>query len=91
MTHTSGPWSCNTRNGATRGVSPYIEGGGSTVASVSMERDEWEANALLIAAAPDMLALLEEIVNADLLDPDDDFTRSVEEMLASARGQAVHS
>lgn len=40
----------------------------------------------LEAAASAMYELLLELVNADLLDPDDEFTQSVESVLATVRG-----
>lgn len=50
--HTPGPWHCGASNGIhTANGMPYI-------AQVNHERSEADANALLIAAAPDMLAAL---------------------------------
>ena len=59
--HTPGPW--YTRKNDASITALLRNGTASTVAHVdfSKSRDEWVANARLIAAAPDMLAALEMV------------------------------
>lgn len=64
MTHTSGPW----LRGESVGYHEPIMAGGVTVAHVILTdtyEDEADANARLIAAAPDLLAALKEMLAAD--------------------------
>ena len=59
MSHTPGPWSVSKR--ATLRVIAHDD---NTIASTGCTdnlRDQWEANARLIAAAPDLLAALEKL------------------------------
>lgn len=65
MTHTPGPWTCRTKDGC---ISRYVEGNGITVAEVwsdgtSDDGAEFAANARLIAAAPDLLAALQPLLD----------------------------
>ena len=62
MSHTPGPWSVSKR-AALR----VIAHDDNTIASTGCTdnlRDQWEANAHLISAAPDLLAALEDVVDA---------------------------
>ena len=62
MSHTPGPWSVSKR--ATLRVIAHDD---NTIASTGCTdnlRDQWEANAHLISAAPDLLAALEDVVDA---------------------------
>jgi hypothetical protein len=52
VTHTPGPW----KTEGPQVVSPADDGGFLSVALVSVRAEEWRDNALLIAAAPDLLA-----------------------------------
>lgn len=55
--HTSGPWTRGFQDNQT------IYAGSKRIASVQCDRTQWEANARLIASAPDMLAALESMVS----------------------------
>ena len=71
--HTPGPWQVGqsidailpTKNGEMRAcftvteVPNYVAGGGVAMTHIKMDADESNANARLIAAAPDLLAALE--------------------------------
>ena len=56
--HTPGPWRANYRR-IEHG--PVVAGDGFLVATVSLDAPEHEANARLIAAAPEMVVLLREL------------------------------
>lgn len=74
--HTPGPW-INAGNGDIIAIHPTQCGGVKDVCTVYMtESDEDDANARLIAAAPDLLAALEMILPI-LLDWHSDFPDSV--------------
>ena len=75
MTHTPGPWHAST-NFRTSGKAPGIDIGAANGANVALvhydaaeymdsDRGEVRANARLIAAAPEMLALLERLIEVD--------------------------
>lgn len=78
--HTPGPWESGFAGGITgptavgygRNFHPIAKPGGaghnvgaSVVAAVAMKDPNWEANARLIAAAPDMLKELRELAELD--------------------------
>lgn len=65
-----------------------LDKSGYMIASTSQRQDEEEtANAQLIAAAPDMYALLEEIASYEELHVNT-FVPAIRELLAKARGEA---
>jgi len=71
MTHTQGPWSY-IGNGDVVAKSEKYCGGEKDIASVFLTvNDEDEANARLIAAAPELLEALQAIVKS-LVDQDDE-------------------
>lgn len=71
MTHTQGPWSY-IGNGDVVAKSDKYCGGEKDIASVFLTvNDEDEANARLIAAAPELLEALQAIVKS-LVDQDDE-------------------
>lgn len=55
MTYTKGPWTLNADE-------VYGNNGRDFIADIFNESESWKANARLIAAAPDMLAVLELIL-----------------------------
>jgi hypothetical protein len=62
MTHTPGPW----RVGAVSTLDPfhhYVNASSGLPIAIVLQHDEREANARLIALAPDMLALCERSLN----------------------------
>lgn len=66
MTHTPGPWAISKRNHAPGEPEPAVEihNGNRLVADVFHGDNKAEANARLIASAPDLLETLEEITEA---------------------------
>lgn len=89
--HTAGPWQQDTKRN--HGVDIVSIPTDRTVANVPYGYD-WEANARLIAAAPELLALIEDAVrrwNTDETSTDvmDDFIDAATAAIAKARGQAV--
>ena len=68
-THTPGPWQVSPLDGRTCGPSRLLICNGTTlaqmqaVAIVTLRTSETDANARLIAAAPDLLAALREMVD----------------------------
>lgn len=59
--HTPGPWRLNRQRVE---YGPYVAGDGWCVAIVLRDPVEQEANARLIAAAPELLVALEQLVEA---------------------------
>ena len=90
--HTPGPWKvdeCYTGIFVTTA-------GGQNVAQVTQSEVDWKypasANARLIAAAPDLLRLLKDVVrcdkkHSDLLYEDPDFRKEIEAVIAKAEGK----
>ena len=67
MNYTKGPWSISRRSKSTELKDIFISAGGEYVARVvvpytSKSIEEYEANARLIAAAPDLLEVLQDII-----------------------------
>ncbi len=62
MAHTPGPW--RTSGAALDGFAPIMAPGGVIVALVSTLSANVKADAMLIAAAPDMLKALVDLVNS---------------------------
>jgi len=81
--HTPGPWYIDRiLNNANLGYRAIIDGDGYTVCSPS---PMGQANARLIAAAPDLLAVLEEIVKAIDFERGASETEDAERLLIAAR------
>jgi len=79
--HTSGPWVIDNEefgqpitNGIVRYCPPYGGGGYITIADCSLaatgNNPEWQANARLIAAAPELLEALEQIIQPTMINGD---------------------
>jgi hypothetical protein len=86
--HTPGPWYVGLREDQT------IFTQNLRVASVECPRKEWKANARLIAAAPDMLAALQDIMAESSRDDDDhDVIATIQgicrDIIAKAKGGAA--
>ena len=92
--HTPGPWEINERHG---GVI-YIEGVGNTVAichddGFDIDHAEAEANARLIAAAPQVLEALEladELIDQLIIDNTDNYVEErakIRAAIAAAKGE----
>ena len=87
--HTPGPWYIVEGDEWTTDIATNTpEQGIWTVASANKRRDEYKANMRLIAAAPDLLYALEQIINdlptnRDWLDPE--IERFAKEALARAK------
>lgn len=64
--HTPGPWAVGAEVASARFGGPSIRGGGATVAVVISGNGRADANAALIAAAPDLLAALRECITGDV-------------------------
>jgi hypothetical protein len=64
VTHTPGPWFYDEES--------FVCSDGPDIASVTKAASEWEANARLIAAAPDLLAALQEITKYNTIYASDD-------------------
>jgi len=81
--HTPGPWIIDSDDG------DIIEvvSGDYFIADVHRlePKDEWRANARLIAAAPELLEALEELV--DLYEYEDNVSRDARAAIAKARGR----
>lgn len=60
MSHTPGPWHV-TKDGRSEEIVRAADASGKPIASMWMNGDSMEANARLIAAAPEMLAVLEAV------------------------------
>lgn len=58
--HTPGKWSVDNRSDRADEPAIYIDGAGYSIARIDFPNEEDHANARLIAAAPDLLAVLEE-------------------------------
>jgi hypothetical protein len=76
-THTPGPWHYETGDG---GAVIYT---GFTIAKIPIDGSDWQSNAHLIAAAPDLLAALERLAHPMADDEDLDYAR---EVIAKAKG-----
>lgn len=66
MKHTPGPW---VRIGTDVGTADCAIASISVMSVVTMKRDEREANAILIAAAPELLQALKQMLDAFHHDP----------------------
>jgi hypothetical protein len=77
-THTPGPWHYETGDD---GAAIYT---GFTIAKIPIDGSDWQSNAHLIAAAPDLLAALERLAHPMADDEDLDYAR---EVIAKAKGQ----
>ena len=77
-THTPGPWHYETGDD---GAVIYT---GFTIAKIPIDGSDWQSNARLIAAAPDLLAALERLAHPMADDDDLDYAR---EVIAKAKGQ----
>ena len=83
---TPGPWTCLKRDGS---VSKYVEGNGFTIAEVSPTNSpEADANARLIAASPDLLAVLIRLIEA-MEDGDNHSINDAKKLAMDAIGKAV--
>ena len=77
-THTPAPWHYETGDD---GAVVYT---GFTIAKIPIDGSDWQPNAHLIAAAPDLLAALERLAHPMADDEDLDYAR---EVIAKAKGQ----
>jgi hypothetical protein len=97
--HTPGPWERETRPDSGGAERPIVVGDGDLVCAVSrrgLARQEAEANARLIAAAPDLLAASKAIEAAltDLdvdFEPEDDLKRALNAVRAAVAKAEVAS
>ena len=71
--HTPGPWSGAVQHWPNPGPGIVVAEGGRLIASVphKVEGDGGDANAILIVAAPDLLAALESAPTIPVDDPED--------------------
>ena len=76
-THTPGPWHYETGDD---GAVVYT---GFTIAKIPIDGSDWQSNARLISAAPDLLAALERLAHPMADDEDLDYAR---EVIAKAKG-----
>ena len=93
--HTPGPWKFgdNSKHFKTNPFNVYVQGGGvhsASIANIPFKRTipeaEARANAMLIAAAPELLEALEEIIRGV---PDTwDGVQKAKTALAKAKGEA---
>lgn len=87
--HTSGPWRTNGIGSTGYRIATAAKDGFSIIPNIAMTEDEREANANLIAAAPELLAALEQLAihtggkNFMTADLDEDIT--INRVLAAAR------
>ena len=90
-THTPGPWTCDVTDfgGAnTNSFYVLIDANSHSVARVLTHSRPYEANAALIAAAPDMLAALKDLVRASDGHPDSLAARRyARNVIAKAEGE----
>jgi hypothetical protein len=90
--HTQGPWSRSNPRGLTINGPPDRTGWVLTVAHVADRPDEKQAlaDACLIAAAPDLLAALEDIVQASDANDGDSLMHAIQAaqtIIAKAKGE----
>ena len=99
MKHTPGPWEVSEEWHGDLYIDSYIEGEGDTalakIVNNVCKTDQAEANARLIAAAPDLLEACKEALNVledwdDLNQPDDGpewlFVTAMKDAIAKAQG-----
>lgn len=95
--HTPGPWFANKRDAGYYNVcvskSYYAQSIASVMSNEYIENNDMEADARLIAAAPDLLAVLSEIIAQDNCNYDRDTPQSkkiwqvARQVLARAKGE----
>ena len=90
--HTPGPWSAPLYDGHTTGLVWAEEPHGGPIASISRAVNDPDvactADAHLIAAAPDLLAALEQLVFRVQLSPEDAWIETAAlDAIATAKGQ----
>ena len=76
--YTPGPWHYETGDD---GAVIYTR---FTIAKIPIDGSDWQSNAHLIAAAPDLLAALERLAHPMADDEDLDYARAI---IAKAKGQ----
>lgn len=87
MSHTPGPWAVGDKRGVWAGPVVMADSGRRGIAFVCGESD---ANARLIAAAPDLLDAVEELLIylADWDDPDNDTCQRARAAVAKVKGES---
>lgn len=87
MSHTPGPWAVGDKRGVWAGPVVMAGNGRRGIAFVCGESD---ANANLIAAAPDLLDAVEELLIylADWDDPDNETCQRARAAVAKAKGES---
>ena len=84
ITHTPGPWAVTDYNGKTIITARDGEDWCATIDSNGQSSEECEANAWLIAAAPELLSVLRSLVSQ--YDPDGRW-EGVSQVIAKAEGR----
>jgi len=95
MTHTRGPWKFEVRDyqamvTAIRDGQAMVVAGELYDEELDLELEEIEANARVIASAPDLLACLENLVNRGLIPNDNDHYEECLNAIANATGSEVN-
>lgn len=89
FSHTPAPWSLGSNGASTK----VVDADGKAVCMVTYRKDHWNGD--LLAAAPDLLAALREIVaaiesgEADGYSPSGDWFREAKAALLKATGEAA--